>query len=222
MHNDGNVVPWRKVINHQAFHSPLARLPVIVLQVRDKAAQQLRQGLRALFDNADDTLCEMADRACDGLEQNIFFQAMRDLRLKRKNIERFFFEQFFDAFIRLTQYRPIHTMLPQMSHTEARTPLVDDEWARKVVVEEMVNKVLSRDVLMLVPELLKALREGLSGSAFDPFATSKFFTELQALHLQSYDPEQHLARPDPLLFEVRAEVDLPGADDWLLRLDHGK
>ena len=98
MHNDGNVVPLHKVATDQATHSPLARLPVILLQVRDKAAQQLRHGLQELFDNADDTLFEMADRARNDVEQNLFFEAMRDLRLKRKNIERGFLEQFFDGF----------------------------------------------------------------------------------------------------------------------------
>lgn len=53
MHNDGKVVPINRA---QATPSPLARLPVVLLQVRDKAAQQLQQGLQELFDNADDTL----------------------------------------------------------------------------------------------------------------------------------------------------------------------
>lgn len=96
MHNDGNVVPLHKVATDQASPSPLARLPVILLQVRDKAAQQLRLGLQGLFDNADDTLFEMADRARDDVEQNLYFEAMRDLRLKRKSIEREFIEQFLD------------------------------------------------------------------------------------------------------------------------------
>ena len=45
MHNDGKVVPLHKATTDQANHSPLARLPVILLQVRDKAAQQLRHGV---------------------------------------------------------------------------------------------------------------------------------------------------------------------------------
>jgi len=90
MHNDGKVVPINRA---QATPSPLARLPVVLLQVRDKAAQQLQQGLQELFDNADDTLFEMAEKARSTVDHHIFFEAMRDLRLKRKNFERVFMER---------------------------------------------------------------------------------------------------------------------------------
>ena len=145
MHNDGNVVPLHKVATDQAAHSPLARLPVILLQVRDKAAQQLRHGLQELFDNADDTLFEMADRARDDVEQNLFFEAMRDLRLKRKNIERGFLEQFFAAFVSLTQYDITQSALPQALVFDASVAPPDDDIERSVAVEAMVSKVLSRD-----------------------------------------------------------------------------
>jgi hypothetical protein len=144
MHNDGKVVPLHKAATDQANHSPLARLPVILLQVRDKAAQQLRHGLQELFDNADDTLFEMADRARNDVEQNIFFEAMRDLRLKRKNIERGFLEQFFEAFVGLTQYDPTHNTLPRTLMFEDSAPRTDD-MERSVAVETMVGRVLKRD-----------------------------------------------------------------------------
>jgi hypothetical protein len=42
-------------------------------------------------------------------------------------------------------------------------------------------------LLTLVPGLLKSLREGLSSSAFDPFSTSAFFSELERLHIQLFE-----------------------------------
>ncbi|WP_223487874.1 DUF1631 domain-containing protein [Pseudomonas sp. A-RE-19] len=145
MHNDGNVVPLHKATTDQASHSPLARLPVILLQVRDKAVQQLKQDLQALFDNADDTLFEMADRARNDVEQNIFFEAMRDLRLKRKSIERGFLEQFCDAFVGLTQHDTSHSAVPRALAFDASALLPNDDMERNVAVEAMVGKVLSRD-----------------------------------------------------------------------------
>ncbi len=143
MHNDGNVVPLRKVTTDSATLSPLARVPVILLQVRDKAVLQLRHGMQALFDNADDMLFEMSDRARGDVEQNIFFQAMRDLRLKRKNIERVFLEQVLEAFVSLTRYSEAAIAAP--AALGVVTPLSGDELERSLAVEAMVNKVLNRD-----------------------------------------------------------------------------
>ena len=164
MHNDGNVVPLHKAATDQANHSPLARLPVILLQVRDKAAQQLRHGLQELFDNADDTLFEMADRARNDVEQNIFFEAMRDLRLKRKNIERGFLEQFFEAFVALIQYDPVQQTLPDSLMFEESAPRTDD-MERNVAVETMVGRVLKRDGFAL--DQLTARLNVLLGKNFD-------------------------------------------------------
>ncbi|MFK3794315.1 MULTISPECIES: DUF1631 domain-containing protein [Pseudomonas] len=143
MHNDGNVVPLHKAATDQASASPLARLPVILLQVRDKAAQQLRHGLQELFDNADDTLFEMADRAQDNIEQNILFEAMRDLRLKRKSIERGFLEKFFEAFAGLVQYDPALVIAHAAAYDPEQQPTRDD-LEKTVAVDAMVAKVLNR------------------------------------------------------------------------------
>ncbi|WNZ77736.1 DUF1631 domain-containing protein [Pseudomonas sp. P105] len=149
MHNDGNVVPLHKVSTDQANRSPLARLPVILLQVRDKAAQQLRLGLQGLFDNADDTLFEMADRARNDVDQNLFFEAMRDLRLKRKSIEREFIEQFFEAFVSLAQYDPTQATLAPAQTSGPQVQRTHDDLERHLAVEAMVTRVLSRDSVAL-------------------------------------------------------------------------
>jgi Protein of unknown function (DUF1631) len=145
MHNDGKVVPLHKVTTDQATHSPLARLPVILLQVRDKAALQLRQGLQELFDNADDTLFEMADRARNDVQQNLYFEAMRDLRLKRKSIERGFLELFFEAFAGVTLYDNTQAALPQALTCDVSARRRNDDMERSVAVTAMVNKVLNRE-----------------------------------------------------------------------------
>ncbi len=164
MHNDGNVVPLHKAATGQATQSPLARLPVILLQVRDKATQQLRHGLQELFDNADDTLFEMADRARSDVEQNLFFEAMRDLRLKRKSIERGFLEHFFEAFVSLSQHDSAQAALPQALAFETDA-LPNDDLERSVAVDAMVSKVLSRDGFAL--DQLTARLSALLGKALD-------------------------------------------------------
>ncbi|BBH44369.1 DUF1631 domain-containing protein [Pseudomonas sp. KU43P] len=139
MQKEGKVVPLAAAIDRGARCTPLPCLPVLLLQVRDKAALQLRQGLQALFDNADDTLFEMADKALDRYDQNLYFEAMRDLRLKRKSIERGFLDSFYDTFARIGQVDPL-------GETGA---LGSAQREREVAVEGMVARVLSRDGLAL-------------------------------------------------------------------------
>lgn len=146
MHNDGKVVPINKA---QAAPSPLARLPVVLQQVRDKAAQQLQHGLQELFDNADDTLFEMADKARSTIDHHIFFEAMRDLRLKRKNFERVFMEHLFAAFASLGQTgHGERQLVPVVSYETARDAS-SDEREKAVALEAMLGRVRHRDGLAL-------------------------------------------------------------------------
>lgn len=149
MQNDGKVVPLNKAGPEQTGPSPVARLPVVLLQVRDKAAQQLKESLQTLFDNADDTLFEMADRAHNNTEQNIFFEAMRDLRLKRKSIERNFLDKFFESFLRLGQYQVAEPTLAEPVSFDKLALVHNDDLERTVAVDAMVTKVLSRDGVAL-------------------------------------------------------------------------
>lgn len=142
MRTDAKVVHLKAAPGEQPT-SPAGRLAVVLISVRDKAAQQLRQALQALFDNADDTLFEIADRATSNAEQNAFFEAMRDLRLKRRGIERSFLQQLFESFTRLNQYEIGRPAQPQPS-LENLTLVQNDELEESVAVDTMVTKVMSR------------------------------------------------------------------------------
>ena len=144
MQNDGKVGSAHGTATELAMHSPLARLPVILLQVHDKAAQQLRNNLQVLFENADATLFKMADKAQNNTEQSLFFEAMRDVRLKRKNIERGFLERLFEAFMRLTQPN-----LQGIAPEQAVFSLMADDLERTQVTHAMVTRVLTRSQLAL-------------------------------------------------------------------------
>ncbi|MEC4561225.1 DUF1631 domain-containing protein [Pseudomonas inefficax] len=142
MQKEGKVVALAAAID-RGGRAPLPCLPVLLLQVRDKAALQLRQGLQGLFDNADDTLFEMADKAFDRADQNLYFEAMRDLRLKRKSIERGFLDTFHDAFARIGQVDLLaHLVEPGNLRSKAQAE-------RAAAIEGMVARVLSRDGIAL-------------------------------------------------------------------------
>jgi hypothetical protein len=143
------VVQLNKLAPEHSPTSSAGRLPVALIHVRDKAAQQLKQALQALFDNADDTLFEMADRATSNAEQNAFFEAMRDLRLKRKGIERGFLQKVFETFANLNQYEIGRA--PQLDAVSFDTLALiqNDELEETVAIDTMVAKVMSRDAVSL-------------------------------------------------------------------------
>ncbi|MDU9389882.1 DUF1631 domain-containing protein [Pseudomonas sp. zfem002] len=144
MQKDGKVLPLRSVAI-QASHPPLARLPVALLHVRDKAALHLRQSLQVLFDNADDTLFEMADKAASDKEQNLLFEAMRDLRHKRKSIERGFLDSFYAAFMEVGHGDPLAALPARTPAHDTLSLVASDELERTVAVDGMVARVLARD-----------------------------------------------------------------------------
>ncbi|WP_435606094.1 DUF1631 domain-containing protein [Pseudomonas knackmussii] len=149
MQNDANVVPLNKAAPGQSPTSTAGRLPAALVTVRDKVVLQLRQAMQALFDNADDTLFEMADRATTNTEQSAFFEAMRDLRLKRKGIERGFLHKLVENFANLNQYEI--GKAPQLDAVsfDNLSLVQNDELEESVAVDAMVNKVLSRDGVAL-------------------------------------------------------------------------
>lgn len=145
MKTDANVVHLNKVVSAQPTHSTGGKLPVALIQVRDKAATQLKQALQALFDNADDTLFDMADRATSNTEQNAFFEAMRDLRLKRKSIERGFLQKVFETFSTLNQYEIGKAPALDAVSFDSLSLVQNDELEETVALDSMVAKVMSRD-----------------------------------------------------------------------------
>jgi hypothetical protein len=69
------------------FVTTLTRLPAIIHQVRAKVSTDLSAYLQKLFDFADDELFNLADKAVNNCEQNVYFDAMREVRMQRRTIE---------------------------------------------------------------------------------------------------------------------------------------
>ncbi|EXF45114.1 thymidine phosphorylase [Pseudomonas sp. BAY1663] len=144
MRTDAKVVHLNKAAPERKPSSPAGRLPVALISVRDKAAQHLRQALQSLFDNADDSLFEIADRATSNAEQNAFFEAMRDLRMKRRNIERGFLQQLFESFATLNQYEIGKPPALENVSFDNLSLVQNDELEESVAIDTMVAKVMSR------------------------------------------------------------------------------
>ncbi|WP_444944892.1 DUF1631 family protein [Microbulbifer sp. ZKSA006] len=75
-----------------------AVLPAAVTMLKEKSAEQLLERIKTLFGKVDDSLFTMAERAHGQEEQDGLFQALRLLRVERRNIAEQFIKNISRAF----------------------------------------------------------------------------------------------------------------------------
>ena len=72
-----------------------------LIQLQEKSQQNLMKLLENMFDKVDDALFELAEKSVNNSEQNIFFESMREVRLKRIDIEAQYADSFGNSFVDL-------------------------------------------------------------------------------------------------------------------------
>jgi len=127
----------------QAPQIILARMPAAMHSLRDKARQQLQGLLRDLFDKVDDAMFELADKANNNHEQNLYFDSMREVRLRRRSLETAFFRSVDVRFAQLLD----HNAYREETQPEAKEFSLDDlslvkndDLEEMVAIEGMINK----------------------------------------------------------------------------------
>lgn len=137
-----NVVQLKKPERNAAPHVALARLPAAMHALRDRARQQLQVMLRELFDRADDALFELADKATNNQEQNLYFDSMREVRIRRRSMETAFFRCIDIGFAKLLDpnaYSDETKKQKEISMDELSL-VKNDELEELVATDSMINK----------------------------------------------------------------------------------
>lgn len=145
MKSDPKKVVHLNVERNSAANSQiaLARLPAAMHTLRDKARQQLQLFLRELFDKVDDAMFELADKANNNHDQNIFFDSMREVRIRRRAMEASFFRCIDIGFAQLldpSAYRDEKHAGEQAVSLDDLSLVKNDELEEMVAVDGMVNK----------------------------------------------------------------------------------
>lgn len=145
MKSDPKKVVHLNVERNSAANSQvaLARLPAAMHTLRDKARQQLQLFLRELFDKVDDAMFELADKANNNHDQNIFFDSMREVRIRRRAMESAFFRSIDIGFAQLldpTAYRDEQQSSEKSVSLDDLSLVKNDELEEMVAVDGMVNK----------------------------------------------------------------------------------
>lgn len=123
-----------------------ARMPASFVEAKDTGKQALRPLLQALFDNIDDALFELADRAEHNTEQNMYFESMREVRIKRRGMELSFGQELDNRFRQLlTEDDTVATSLAndQRFSVDSLSLVADEELEELVAADNMVNKAES-------------------------------------------------------------------------------
>jgi hypothetical protein len=151
-----NVVPLNPE-RSAAGYVPLARLPSPLQSLREQARQYLQTLLRELFDRADDALFDLADKAGSNQEQNLYFDSMREVRIRRRAIEASFFKTF-DSDLLLLVDAENNRGKPEVGNSVSLDELSlvqNDELEEMVAVDGMINKSTERFADLLQPLTLR-------------------------------------------------------------------
>ncbi len=116
-------------------------------QLQDRAKQLLVQLLQGMFESADDALFEMADKAQSNSEQNVYFESMRDVRIKRRAIEAAFAQAIPQSFNDISEsVKEAETEVPLLEAKPGALSLVqNDELEEQVAIDGIVARILSQD-----------------------------------------------------------------------------
>lgn len=82
---------------------PHPELPKPIAQVKDNAQQMLGKLLSDMFNSCDDLFFDLSGRAVSNTEQNLYFESMREVRLKKGVVTETFKRDFAESFKALTE-----------------------------------------------------------------------------------------------------------------------
>lgn len=118
-------------------------LPEPLKKVRGQASKLLASMLASMFDHTDDALFELADKAVNNADQTLYFDSMREVRIKREAMETRFasalqenFKQFSHS-VAQQSVQPSNTGLDEGSLSLVQ----DDELEENVAIRGMISKV---------------------------------------------------------------------------------
>ncbi|MBJ6138180.1 DUF1631 domain-containing protein [Marinobacter litoralis] len=128
-------------------------LPLALVRLRDSSGQSLQTVLAGFFEKADDSLFALADRAGSNQDQASYFDAMRELRLRRKAMTVSILQYVSQSFNELGRFHPGQKG-QSLEHVDVDSlSLVDHgDLEQQVALDNLINRLRNRyaEVLSLL------------------------------------------------------------------------
>jgi hypothetical protein len=168
-------------------------LPTEVVRIRDTVVAGLGDLLQGAFDAVDDSLFELANNARSNNEQNRYFEAMREIRIKRKGVEKHFQNAVGQLFAHPPQSGATASEeLNQTSSSADTLSLVgDDDLEEQVALNAMITKSkvhFQGPLLQLQARFSQIYPDASDESPVNPLSPehlcSAFVEAIQALEIQ--------------------------------------
>jgi len=121
-------------------HSERAAISTICNEV----ARDMQEMLQSMFDGIDDSFFELANNARTNNEQNRFFEAMREIRIKRKGIESSFNQELTTLFSsnKVLKQKLEHSKNPNTGF-ESLSLVQNEDLEQEVAITSMASKARS-------------------------------------------------------------------------------
>lgn len=138
------------------------RFSELVQDCRKLVMNNLAEHLAGLFTQVDDTLFECAEKAENNKVQSLFFDAMRDLRKLRPQIERSYHQRVAQNFADFLEGKLAPETAPESLDTDSLALVQNEEYEESLQVTNMVSKVKARSTraLFALEQRLALLNNG--------------------------------------------------------------
>ena len=167
-------------------------VPVEVTRIRDTVVAGLGDLLQGAFDAVDDSLFELANNARSNNEQNRYFEAMREIRIKRKGVERHFQNTVAQFFANPPHTGPVQEeTLSRQANADSLALVGNDDLEEQVALNAMITKAKAHfqgPLLQLQTRFSQVYAGATDESPVNPMAPehlcSAFKEAIQALEIQ--------------------------------------
>ena len=118
----------------------LSRLHPLVRQIKDNSLVVILKCVDELFSHCDDLFFDLSSRAASNNEQNLYFESMRELRVKKHGVTNRFKQNIEQGFAALVTGKKVEPVTPENAAQDSLSLVQNDDLEQEVSINSMTQK----------------------------------------------------------------------------------